>query len=133
MGLGIPPLKFKITLESNPLKSTVLVGRLGVVPPAFGRARRLVTRALRDHVLTDSNQRVVVDMIITKQTIIITGISIVIIQLCIIIYINVITTIVIISLGKQETQQRAIHNSRLLHRAARAARRPSRPASKLCR
>ena len=30
MGLGISPLKFKIMLESNPLKSTMLVGRLGV-------------------------------------------------------------------------------------------------------
>ena len=31
MGLGIPPLKSNIILESNPLKSTMLVGRLGVV------------------------------------------------------------------------------------------------------
>ena len=31
MGLGIPPLKIKIVLESNPLKPTMLVGRLGVV------------------------------------------------------------------------------------------------------
>ena len=30
MNLGIPPLKIKIMLESNPLKSTMLVGRLGV-------------------------------------------------------------------------------------------------------
>ena len=30
MGLGIPPLRIKIVLESNPLKSTMLVGRLGV-------------------------------------------------------------------------------------------------------
>ena len=30
MGLEIPPLKFKIMLESNPLKSTMLVGRLGL-------------------------------------------------------------------------------------------------------
>ena len=30
MGLGIPPLKFKIMLESNPLKPTMFVGRLGV-------------------------------------------------------------------------------------------------------
>ena len=29
-GLGIPPLKFKIMLESNPPKSTMIVGRLGV-------------------------------------------------------------------------------------------------------
>ena len=29
-GLGIPPLSIKIVLESNPLKSTFLVGRLGV-------------------------------------------------------------------------------------------------------
>ena len=30
MGLGIPSLKIKIVLESNPLKSTMLVGGLGV-------------------------------------------------------------------------------------------------------
>ena len=30
MGLGIPPLKIKMMLESNPLKSTILVGRLAV-------------------------------------------------------------------------------------------------------
>ena len=30
MGLGIPPLKDNIKLESNPLKSTMLIGRLGV-------------------------------------------------------------------------------------------------------
>ena len=29
MGLGIPPLRIKIMLESSPLKSTMLVGRLG--------------------------------------------------------------------------------------------------------
>ena len=31
MGLGIPPLKINMALESNPLKSTMLVGRLGVL------------------------------------------------------------------------------------------------------
>ena len=31
MGLGIPPLKINMMLESNPLKSTMLVGRLGVL------------------------------------------------------------------------------------------------------
>ena len=31
MGLGIPPLRIQIMLESNPLKSTMLVGRLGVL------------------------------------------------------------------------------------------------------
>ena len=31
MGLGIPPLIIKIVLESNPLKSTMLVGRLAVM------------------------------------------------------------------------------------------------------
>ena len=31
-GLGIPPLTIKITLESNPLTSTMLVGGLGVSP-----------------------------------------------------------------------------------------------------
>ena len=30
MGLGISPLKCKIVLESNPLKSTMLVGRFGL-------------------------------------------------------------------------------------------------------
>ena len=30
MDMRIPPLKFKIVLESSPLKSTILVGRLGV-------------------------------------------------------------------------------------------------------
>ena len=30
MDMRIPPLKFKIMLESNPLKSTMLVGGLGV-------------------------------------------------------------------------------------------------------
>ena len=33
MGLGIPPLRIKIMLESNPLKSTMLVGRLGLLSP----------------------------------------------------------------------------------------------------
>ena len=31
MGLGIPPLTIKIMLESNPLKSIMLVGRFGRV------------------------------------------------------------------------------------------------------
>ena len=31
MGLGIPPLKIKILLQSNPLKSRILVRRLAVV------------------------------------------------------------------------------------------------------
>ena len=30
MGLAVPPHKFKIMLESNPLKPTMLVGGLGV-------------------------------------------------------------------------------------------------------
>ena len=30
MGLGIPPLEIKINIESNPLKSIILVGRLAV-------------------------------------------------------------------------------------------------------
>ena len=30
MDLGIPPLLIKIVLESDPLKSTMLIGRLGV-------------------------------------------------------------------------------------------------------
>ena len=31
MGLGIPPLEIQITLESNPLKSRILVRRLAVL------------------------------------------------------------------------------------------------------
>ena len=34
MGLGIPPLKIKIMLELNPLKSIMLVGRLTVRAPS---------------------------------------------------------------------------------------------------
>ena len=37
MGLGIPPLKIKIMLESNPLKSIVLVRRLTVQSEASSR------------------------------------------------------------------------------------------------
>ena len=32
LGLEIPPLNIKIMLEPNPLKSTMLVGRLAVIP-----------------------------------------------------------------------------------------------------
>ena len=32
MGLGIPPLRIKIMLELNPLKPTMLVGGLGIIP-----------------------------------------------------------------------------------------------------
>ena len=39
MCLRIPPLKFKIMLESNPLKSTMLVRRLAVPGPAFQEVR----------------------------------------------------------------------------------------------
>ena len=35
--MGIPPLIIKIMLESNPLKSTMLVGRLGVTPSRGSR------------------------------------------------------------------------------------------------
>ena len=37
MGLGIPPLEIKIVLESNPLNSTMLVGRLALAQrvPSF--------------------------------------------------------------------------------------------------
>ena len=38
MGLGIPPLKIKIMLESSSLKSTMLVGRLGVCESSAGFA-----------------------------------------------------------------------------------------------
>ena len=36
MGLGSPPLQVNIMLESNPLKSIMLVGRLGVTCAAEG-------------------------------------------------------------------------------------------------
>ena len=54
MGLGIPPLETKIMLESNPLKSRILVGRLAVTERALGgregkcRESGLDSRALRD-------------------------------------------------------------------------------------
>ena len=38
MGLGIPPLRIKIMLESNPLKSRILVGRLTVYAKAYDDA-----------------------------------------------------------------------------------------------
>ena len=44
MGLGIPPPKNNMMLESNPLKPTMFVGRLGVSPwvrPAGARRPRL--------------------------------------------------------------------------------------------
>ena len=37
MGLGIPPLTFKILLESNPLKARVLVRRLAVASQSNSR------------------------------------------------------------------------------------------------
>ena len=37
MGLGIPPLRIKMMLESNPLKSTMLVRRLAVHPVSITR------------------------------------------------------------------------------------------------
>ena len=40
MGLGIPPLKINIVLKSNPRKSTMLVGRLGVALAALWHAAR---------------------------------------------------------------------------------------------
>ena len=39
MGRGIPPLRIKIMLESNPLKSTMLVRRLAVAAEARPRPR----------------------------------------------------------------------------------------------
>ena len=54
MRLGISPLTFKIVLESSPLQSTMLVGRLGVVLvcaamqlPRIVRARRYLSAADR--------------------------------------------------------------------------------------
>ena len=42
MGLGIPPIKLKILIESNPLKSRIVVRRLavGLVPSARVPAAR---------------------------------------------------------------------------------------------
>ena len=40
MGLRIPPLRIMTMLESNPLKSTMLVGRLGVSAPRVESKRR---------------------------------------------------------------------------------------------
>ena len=45
MGLGIPPLRIKIMLESNPLKSTMLVGGLGVVTLRSAQVRAYDDRA----------------------------------------------------------------------------------------
>ena len=45
MGLGMPPLKIKIMLESNPLKSIMLVRRLAVnFPSLWSAARDLLER-----------------------------------------------------------------------------------------
>ena len=46
MDMRIPPLRIKITLESNPLKSTMLVGRLAAENPT--RSRRGSARRQRD-------------------------------------------------------------------------------------
>ena len=40
VGLGIPPVQIKIVLESNPLKSTMLLGRLGVFRQPLKRLPR---------------------------------------------------------------------------------------------
>ena len=37
MGLRIPPLRIKILLESKPLKSSILVRRLAIVPVSYRR------------------------------------------------------------------------------------------------
>ena len=39
MGVRVPPLKIKTLLESNPLKSTILVRRLAVVNPGSEESR----------------------------------------------------------------------------------------------
>ena len=52
MGLGVPPLRIKIRLESKPPKSTMLVGRLAVLDEAtpesvngdWSHARKSVAR-----------------------------------------------------------------------------------------
>ena len=43
MGLGIPPLKMKILLESNPLKSRTSVRRFGHASEAAGCVRMFET------------------------------------------------------------------------------------------
>ena len=49
MDTRIPPLRIKIVLESNPLKSIMLVGRLAVVAsgPAAARCRPRAARGMR--------------------------------------------------------------------------------------
>ena len=44
MDMRIPPLSIKIMFESNPLKSTMLVGRLGVLSTSLHVQRLMVDR-----------------------------------------------------------------------------------------
>ena len=45
MGLGIPPLQIKITLESNPRTSTMFIGRLGVTDSDNGTGNLVNTHS----------------------------------------------------------------------------------------
>ena len=47
MGLGIPPFLINIMLEPDPLKPTMLVGRLGVPVPCPGGANSEAARVPR--------------------------------------------------------------------------------------
>ena len=49
MDTRIPPLIIKIMLESNPLKPTMLVGRLGAVASASGFGARRGARLSEQH------------------------------------------------------------------------------------
>ena len=98
MGLGIPPLKIRIKLESNALKSRILVQRLAV---------RLASCDQGDHLLQASRDQqlyligtAVLTMIIIMIIIIIIMIIIMIIikRLIIITTINVIIIIIIITI-----------------------------------
>ena len=56
MGLGSPPLRIDIMLESNPLKSIMLVGRLGAITSYDASDKRQRFRA-RDDAEADRETR----------------------------------------------------------------------------
>ena len=51
MGLGIPALKIKIMLESSPLKSIMLVGRLDVANESHIKAKSQFYMSIFDSIL----------------------------------------------------------------------------------
>ena len=53
MGLGIPPLRIEIKLESNPLKSIMLVRRLAVMPEQWARGMHVARRRRLEDVARD--------------------------------------------------------------------------------